>query len=48
MKPAHIPGNQSSFEILQLFDIWHYQSLILFFSSVVVLIQDESHDASLV
>ena len=39
MKSAPIPGNQSSFEILQLFDIWRYQSLvILFFSSVVILI----------
>ena len=38
MKLAPIPGNQSSFEILQLFDIWRYQSLvILFFSSVVIL-----------
>ena len=48
MKPAPIPGNQSSFEILQLLDIWRYQSLILFFSSVVVLIQDESDGACLV
>ena len=32
-----ILGNQSSFEMLQLFDIWHYQSLvILFFSSAVI------------
>ena len=39
MKSAPIPGNQSSFEILQLFDIWRYQSLvILFYSSVVILI----------
>ena len=38
MKSAPIPGNQSSFEILELFDIWRYQSLvILFFSSVVIL-----------
>ena len=48
MKPAPIPGNQSSFEILQLLDIWRYQSLILFFSSVAVLIQDESDGACLV
>ena len=48
MKPAPIPGNQSSFEILQMLDIWRYQSLILFFSSVVVLIQDESDGACLV
>ena len=33
-----IRGNQSSFKILQLFDIWRYQSLvILFFSCVVIL-----------
>ena len=39
MKLSRIPGNQSSFEILQLFDIWLYQSLvILFFSSVLILI----------
>ena len=39
MKSAPIPGNQSSCEILQLFDIWRYQNLvILFFSSVVTLI----------
>ena len=38
MKSAPISGNQTSFEILQLFDIWHYQSLVmLFFSSVVTL-----------
>ena len=32
MKSAPIPGNQSSFEILQygMFDIWHYQSDITF------------------
>ena len=39
MKSATIRGNQSSLELLQLFDIWRYQSLvILFFSSVVILI----------
>ena len=39
MKSAPISGNQSSFEILQLIDIWRYQGLvILFFSSVVILI----------
>ena len=33
-----IRGNQSSFKILHLFDIWRYQSLvILFFSCVVIL-----------
>ena len=52
MKPAPIPGNQSSFEILQLLDMkvaLRYESLmILFFSSVVVLIQDESNGACLV
>ena len=43
MKSAPIPRNQSSFEILELFGIWRYQSLvILFFSSVVILIYDES------
>ena len=49
MKSAPIPGNQSSFEILQLFDIWRYQSLvILLFSSVVILIYDESVGTCLV
>ena len=39
MKSAPIPENQNSFEILQLFDIWRYQSLvILFFNSAVSLI----------
>ena len=39
MKSAPIPGNQSSFEILQLFDIWRHQGLVrLFFSSAVTLI----------
>ena len=40
MKSVPIPGNQYSFEILQLFDdTWRYQSLvILFFSSIVILI----------
>ena len=43
MKSAPIPGKQSSFEILQLFDMWRYQSLmILLFSSFVMLIYDES------
>ena len=36
MKLAPIPGNQCFFEILQSFDKWHFQSLvILFFGSVV-------------
>ena len=35
MKSVLTPGNQSSFEILQLFDTLRYQSLvILYFSSV--------------
>ena len=39
MKSALIPGNQRSFEILLLIDIWSHKSLvILFFSSVVILI----------
>ena len=39
MKSVLIPGHQSSFGILQLFDTLRYQSLvILFFSSVVALI----------
>ena len=39
MKLPLTPRNQSFFEILQLFNIWCYQSLvILFFSSVVILI----------
>ena len=43
MKSVPIQGNQSSFEILQLFDTWCYQSLvILFFSYVVNLIKNES------
>ena len=34
-----IPGNKSFFEMLQLFDIWRYQSLMIsFFNSVVILI----------
>ena len=38
IKSTPITGNQSSFEILQLFDMWRYQSpLTLFFSSVVIL-----------
>ena len=40
MKSAPIPGKQSCFEILQLFDTWHHQSLvILSFSCGVILIQ---------
>ena len=36
-----IPRNQRSFEILQLFDIWRYQSLlILFLSFVMIFIYD--------
>ena len=39
MQFAPIPRNQNSFEILQLFDIWRYQSLMkLFFSSVIILV----------
>ena len=39
MKSALIPGNQSSFEILQLSDVWRYQrSVVLFFRSAVILI----------
>ena len=49
MKSLPIPGNQNSFEILQLFDIWRYQSfVILFFSSVVILIYDKSDGVCLV
>ena len=49
MKSAPIPGNQSSFEILQLFHIWRYQSLVIsFFSSVVILTYDESDGVCLV
>ena len=37
LKSIPIPGNKSSFEILQLFDTWRHQSLlILFFSSDAV------------
>ena len=44
MKSVPVSVNESSFEILQLFDIWRYQSLvILFFTYVVILIVDESH-----
>ena len=43
IKSTPIPGNQSSFEILQLLDVWLYQNLvILFFCSVVILIYSES------
>ena len=43
MKLVPIPGNQSSFEMLQLFYTWRYESLgVLFFSSVVTLILNES------
>ena len=49
MKSVPTPGNKSSFEILQLFDISRYQSLvILFCSSVVILIKDESDGVCLV
>ena len=49
MKSALIPGNQSFYEKLHLFDIGHYQTLvILFFTSVMMLIKDESHAVSLV
>ena len=38
-KSATIPGNQGSFEILKLSNIWRYQSLVtLFFSSIAILI----------
>ena len=48
MNSAPIPGNQSSFEILQLLDIWRYQSfVILFLSSAVTLISDKSDDVCL-
>ena len=42
MKLVPIPGKQSSFEILRLFNTWRYQSLVIFFSSVVTLIYKES------
>ena len=49
MKSAHIPGNRSSFEILQLFNIWRYQSLvIIFFSSTMILFYNESDGVCLV
>ena len=39
MKSITNPQNQSSFEILQFFVKWRYQSLVtLFFSSAVMLI----------
>ena len=42
MKSVPIPRNHSSFEILRLFDILRYQSLVIFFfSSVLVLILNE-------
>ena len=48
VKSASIPGNQSSFEVLQLFDTERYQSsVILFFSFIVKLLWDESHGVSL-
>ena len=49
MKSSPIPGNQSSFEILHLFDIWHYQGLVkLFFSADAILIYDETDDVSII
>ena len=49
MKSAPIPGNQGSFDILQLFHSWCYQNLvILFFSYIVMLISNESDGVSLV
>ena len=49
MKSAPLTENQTFFEIFQLFDIWSYQSLvILFFSSDVILILDESVGVCLV
>ena len=49
MKSAPIQGNQTSIEILQLFGTWHYQNVvILFFSSIVILILDKSDGVSLV
>ena len=40
MESVPIPGKQTSFGILQLFDTWRYQSLvILWFSFVVTLIK---------
>ena len=49
MKLVPIPGIQSSFEILQLFDTWRHQSLvILLFSSAVTLISDQSDGVCLV
>ena len=39
IKSATIPGNQGFFKILQLSNIWRYQSsLTLFFSSIAILI----------
>ena len=35
MKSVSIPRNQSSFEILQLFDTLRYQSLVILFLSSV-------------
>ena len=43
MKSAPIAGNQSSFEILQLFDIWRYQKLVILFFSSVVTLKLDSH-----
>ena len=43
MKSAPISGNQSSFEILKMFDVRRYQSLVIIvLSSVLILISDES------
>ena len=36
MKSAPILGNQSSFEILQLFDVWRYQSLVILLFSFML------------
>ena len=49
MKSAPFPGNQSSLEILQMLETVRYQSGVkLLFSSVMILIEDESDGTCLV
>ena len=49
MKSVLMPGNQKSFKILQLFNIWRYQNLVLlFYSSWMASVENESDGVCLV
>ena len=37
MKSVPISGNESSFDIFELFDIWRYQSLVMLFFIVILI-----------